>query len=88
MSENKAWIAGAVIGPVGLVLALVIGGIFFFRRCIKRRKTFERHEVAGSPVYGSYGVYECDASVVSPGSQISPVYEKGLGRREPIAELA
>ncbi|OAA34282.1 hypothetical protein NOR_08565 [Metarhizium rileyi] len=87
-AESKAWMAGAVIGPVALVLALVIVGIFCFRRFVARRRDAAGYtagrpqETWGSP-FAKYNVPEHHDSVLSPESQGSPApRERAEGRAE------
>ncbi|KHN97923.1 uncharacterized protein MAM_04312 [Metarhizium album ARSEF 1941] len=85
VAENKAWIAGAVIGPVvlALALALVLGCVFYFRPWAKKMKKAREGaantdtpppEAWGFSVPGEHAAHEYHGPVPSSGFQIAPGY--------------
>lgn len=74
-SESKAWIAGAVVGPI-VGLALIGFGIFFFMR---RKKNKNAQQQYGAPVSGSVAApgasaYQQNNYPTNPGAPQPPQY--------------
>jgi LPXTG-motif cell wall-anchored protein len=73
-SESKAWIAGAVVGPL-VGLALIGFGIFFFMRRKKNRNTSRNVAPAsGSIPAPGVSAYQQNAYPTNPGSPAQPQY--------------
>ncbi|KAF1913315.1 hypothetical protein BDU57DRAFT_351297 [Ampelomyces quisqualis] len=86
-SKSKAWIAGAVIGPL-LGLALIGGAIFFFMRR-KKNKGHNQHvaPAAGSMPPAGATAYQQNSYPIQTGSPSPPQYYQGMQQNPAAATL-